>query len=1056
MNTETISVLSNGEIRMLDLINQLDEYIKIKQSDYKRELSENNFKILPWRKLELITAYKNNALMYEDVPEYIKERHLLPSRDEGIDVIKIENNEITKVFQCKCYMSHTVNKSHLKSFYQYQQLKHGLNNVDFIVVGSLTTKINRAIRFVKYDINEYFENTIERKSEIIINNVQNFETILRHYQVEAISKIKKSYDNKEFKINIKMPCGCGKTMLMYYFGIKKYNILIVVPKISIADQIKETFENNYGINLNCYWTNHEVDNNSNVTLCVYNSINKVILNSYDIAFIDEAHHIISPKLYSKSQRQMDMNIKPLDSDYITSILNIDTKLTVNLSATLDLNENGYEYKFEKAISEGYLTDYEINILYVDKLFDNGINNDYNQIVRVINENKEYKHIIIYCNRIETAESCNRLLNNNNIVSYVVTSDMTTNQREKRISDFRNGLVRVICCVNCLNEGTDLPIADTCMFLNDRHGEINIIQCIGRILRLHKYKNKARIVLFDTNSIEANIKGDYYLKVLCKYDNFFKEKLQRRIKIYDHTSSKQVNIQLKRTIYFDKIIKFRLTWDQKIELCKEYISEFGNTWPKRNEMYKNWHIGRFISDLKFKSKNEKKEILENLFNNELIIKSQLTNEQWLKLNREFKNEFGRLPKSKEIYRDYDIGGFIHRIINQGQHKDIKGELEEIYGVKLEVTHNKNIYSEIQILEFNQEFYNTNKRLPKQHEKINDFEIGRFINRLKQGQTPHLKEKIEQIYKQKIEVTKKHKQYIERDDDFKFEKCQEFYDKFNRRPNSKEEYDEEAGFSLYEFINNVLRSNDEKRKQKIISIFNMSEEDLNKPKITRVTSEDSSIPQVKAVLEYYRIHKTLPTNSRKKAPFNGFDISSLYQEAKRERGVGVYVRAALEKEGYVFPERKKKKQIDPEIKLKAYEEALQQGVRITSTNKKFKSELWDEPIDLYEFCQGIRHNRVGYAEEYSPILSEIEEKYGYEPDTHDRYTPEQQIAAFRTFYSIHHRMPVKYDGKDYVEIEVNGERKRYDIGSRYKKIMDPKYMKNHWEFVSIIDNIPNEFK
>ena len=94
-------------------------------------------------------------------------------------------------------------------------------------------------------------------------------------------------------------------------------------------------------------------------------------------------------------------------------------------------------------------------------------------------------------------------------------------RNNSLRDFKNGLVQVLCCVNCLSEGTDLPIADTAIFLNDRNREINIIQCIGRILRLHKYKNKARIVIFDINSDEGNKKGDYYLRALDKYDKYFK-------------------------------------------------------------------------------------------------------------------------------------------------------------------------------------------------------------------------------------------------------------------------------------------------------------------------------------------------------------------------------------------------------------------------------------------------------------------------------------------------------------------------------------------------------
>ena len=140
MTTEIINILSHNIIQKFDLIENLEGFIKLKLKDYVKELQQNNFKILPWRRLELITAYKNDALLYEDVPEYIKEKHNLPSRDEGIDVIKVVEGKIVKVFQCKCYTTKLVCKNDLNSFYQYQQLKYNLNDADFMVVGSLQQK----------------------------------------------------------------------------------------------------------------------------------------------------------------------------------------------------------------------------------------------------------------------------------------------------------------------------------------------------------------------------------------------------------------------------------------------------------------------------------------------------------------------------------------------------------------------------------------------------------------------------------------------------------------------------------------------------------------------------------------------------------------------------------------------------------------------------------------------------------------------------------------------------------------------------------------------------
>ena len=86
-------------------------YIQRKLNDYLFELSTSKFAINRWRKLELITAYKNNSLLYEDVPENIKEKYNLPSRDEGIDVVKLENDNIIETYQCKDYNGYCSNHS---------------------------------------------------------------------------------------------------------------------------------------------------------------------------------------------------------------------------------------------------------------------------------------------------------------------------------------------------------------------------------------------------------------------------------------------------------------------------------------------------------------------------------------------------------------------------------------------------------------------------------------------------------------------------------------------------------------------------------------------------------------------------------------------------------------------------------------------------------------------------------------------------------------------------------------------------------------------------------
>ena len=620
----------------------MDQYIKTKLDDYLYELYLDNFVINSWRKLELITAYKNNALMYEDVPEYIKEKYDLPPRDEGIDVIKLNNETIIGTYQCKDYNGYVSNHA-LGTYFAFHLYK--LRDVPFNIVGSSNSVFNSMVTPIIYDTNEIFDFNTESELEKIISQTsrryQNADILknLRWYQKEAIQLIEKTLFKNcnelttNSEVRIKIPCGCGKTALIYYFSMTKLKILILVPKINIAEQIQDYFEKNLNKIVNTYWTDNDVDIKSNVTICVYNSVDKVLNNNYDIIFIDEAHHIIGSRLY----KYYNTDYKSEYNSFIPKIQNLNSVLKVYLSATIDVKniDNTFELPFDKAIGKGYLSDYEFNILYVDHDFDK----DYHQLVDIINENKEYKHIILYCNRIETANHINDLLNKNNIISHTITSEDTKSKRNNILNNFRNGLVKVLCSVNCLNEGTDLPIADTCMFINDRGSEINIIQCIGRVLRKHQFKNKARIVLFDSNPEDAELKYENYVRILDKIDVGFKTNVRRKLKLYNYTHDVKFNIVEKQTQYFNKIIHFRLSWEDKLELCKQFYDEYKRL-PTTKEKYKDFGIGYFIADIRKANDQNKINQLKQIFKEHWIDGNinEYQFQQKLELCKQFYNEF----------------------------------------------------------------------------------------------------------------------------------------------------------------------------------------------------------------------------------------------------------------------------------------------------------------------------------------------------------------------------------------------------------------------------------
>ena len=120
---------------------------------------------------------------------------------------------------------------------------------------------------------------------------------------------------------------------------------------------------------------------------------------------------------------------------------------------------------------------------------------------------------------------------------------------------------------------------------------------------------------------------------------------------------------------------------------------------------------------------------------------------IELCKDFYNEYKRLPKQKEIYKDFNIGSFIS-CLKHGYNSYLKEEVENIFNNKIEVAKKLNLKDDNEKLELCKNFYNEYKKLPTCKEKYKDFNIGNFIDSLKHGCNSHLKEEVEKIFKTKI--------------------------------------------------------------------------------------------------------------------------------------------------------------------------------------------------------------------------------------------------------------------------------------------------------------------
>ena len=190
----------------------------------------------------------------------------------------------------------------------------------------------------------------------------------------------------------------------------------------------------------------------------------------------------------------------------------------------------YEFGLDKAIQEGYLTQYllfpHIVFLTNEELEKyNKFNRslvieftkkpvDYEKITQLLihrsrvikgaknklikfrnilnNDGFDLKHCLIYCADTTQLDDAASILYEHGIIFHRFTAEEKPEIRELLLNEFASGVKDVLLAIKCLDEGVDVPSTKTAIILASSHNPIEFIQRRGRILRPHADKEVAVI------------------------------------------------------------------------------------------------------------------------------------------------------------------------------------------------------------------------------------------------------------------------------------------------------------------------------------------------------------------------------------------------------------------------------------------------------------------------------------------------------------------------------------------------------------------------------------
>jgi superfamily II DNA/RNA helicase len=160
--------------------------------------------------------------------------------------------------------------------------------------------------------------------------------------------------------------------------------------------------------------------------------------------------------------------------------------------------------------------------------------------------------------------------------------MSAKKKKSLINNFEQKEKAVLTSCRVLNEGVNIPIVDSVCFVDGRNNSIDIIQCIGRALRLYKGKETAKIII---PILEENVVGGNFneivkiIKNLSNYDYHVKESIMNkkgdkkiiRFKNYND-DSKGINLDLKdlENKICSVIVDKCYGWDKNCERLIEFF------------------------------------------------------------------------------------------------------------------------------------------------------------------------------------------------------------------------------------------------------------------------------------------------------------------------------------------------------------------------------------------------------------------------------------------------------------------------------------------------------
>lgn len=330
------------------------------------------------------------------------------------------------------------------------------------------------------------------------------------FQNESLEELDKTYRIGHRAGLIVLPPGSGKTRIAAE-GAKSFeaqHILYVAHTHEILDVAQSEFEAVYGSDLvSRHDDSSNFGNPNRVNIATIQLLQKHLSemnsNVFDYLIIDEFHHAAA-----RSYQQL---IKRLEPKFLLGLTATPFRSDRQDIAELCGQNVLVNFELRNGIDSGILSPYHYFGCFDDvdysNIRHNGFRYDIKDLERsliipqrdaaIITKWKELaidKPTLAFCCSHKHARRVVESFQDNGIPASVYLSDTNKERRHMLIEGFQSGDIKVLCVVDIMNEGVDLPFIECLLFLRPTESQRVFYQQLGRGLR--RYTGKSHCVVVD--------------------------------------------------------------------------------------------------------------------------------------------------------------------------------------------------------------------------------------------------------------------------------------------------------------------------------------------------------------------------------------------------------------------------------------------------------------------------------------------------------------------------------------------------------------------------------